>query len=132
MPVLSAQREREPGRVREPNRRPVHDLSDERERLQGAWSKVFEQEQGGKIPKLPLVEHAEDVAEVSFLASPSVRAGDRRRRSASSDRLCHAGCQPRSGRQLLGKRGTEPAVALKVRVSDASDQSSFDRPHDVS
>ena len=63
MAVLAAVREREARRIVEARRRAVHDLGDQRQRLQRARAELFEQQERGEVAQVALVRQRQHRAE---------------------------------------------------------------------
>ena len=74
MPVLAAVREGEAGRVVEAGRRAVHDLGNQRQRLQRPRPELFDQQQRGEVAQVALVGQGQHRAEPSRVdvAGPDV------------------------------------------------------------
>ena len=61
--VLSAMRERKPGRILEPRRRTVHHFRDERQRLQRPRTELLQQQERGEVAQLAFVRERQHRAE---------------------------------------------------------------------
>ena len=88
--VLAAVREREPRRVGKPGRRAVHDLGDERQRLQRARSQLLEQRQRREVAQVAFVCQCELRAQPLRIDVGSAGIVMRRRldgRATASDRV---------------------------------------------
>src|SRR5947207_13173784 len=59
MSIFAAVRKRETRRIGEAAGSAMHHFSNQRQRLQGAWPQVLQEQQRGKIAQLPLVNHSQ-------------------------------------------------------------------------
>ena len=115
MSVLAAVREREARRIVEPRRRAVHDLGDERQRLQRARAELLEQQERREVAQLALVGERQHGAEPPLVhVARGGRRGAPASRGAAPRRACAAGSLARDGRAAP----PAPAGAAVHQVAD--------------